>query len=77
MAESKENTAVEIVKESGGDGGELNSPPQSCHIPSLLIQLLDQLTAMGETAAQMKKAIKYEILSNPLLHINNRANYPL
>jgi hypothetical protein len=31
---------------------------------------------MGETAAQMKKAFKNEILSNPLAYIESRASYP-
>jgi len=47
-----------LARVSGGDGGELNSPSESCHIPRLLVQLLNKLTTMGETATQMKKAFE-------------------
>jgi len=56
--ESKENIAVETVKESGGDGGESNSPFQAYNLPGLIVRLLDQLSTLGETAGQIKKAMK-------------------
>jgi hypothetical protein len=37
---------------------ELNSPSEGCNLPGLLVRLLDQLTNLGETAAQIKKALK-------------------
>jgi hypothetical protein len=48
---------VEADKESGGDGGGSNSPSQACDLPGLLIRLLDQLTAIGETAMEIKKSL--------------------
>jgi hypothetical protein len=56
--ETQDNVAVETVKESGGDGGESNSPFQASHLPDLLVRLLDQLSAIGETAGQIKRAMK-------------------
>jgi len=53
---------TEVSFESGGDGGGSNSPSRAYHLPGLLLSLLDQLTTMGETAAQIKKAFKDGIL---------------
>jgi len=55
--EIKEKVAEETVKESGGDGGESNSPLQAHNLPVLLVRLLDQLSILGETAGQIKGAI--------------------
>jgi len=43
---------------SGGDGGESNSPFQAYNLPGLLVRLLDQLSTLGETAGQIKRAFK-------------------
>jgi hypothetical protein len=58
VEEGQENVAVETFKMSGGDGGELNSPSNNGNLPGLLLLLLDQLSMLGETADQIKKAIK-------------------
>jgi hypothetical protein len=42
----------------------LNPPTNGQNLPGLLIQLLDQLTTLGETAAQVKKALKKENLED-------------
>ena len=52
------NTAVETVKESGGDGGESNSPFQAYNLSGLLVRLLDQLSTLGETAGQIKRTFE-------------------
>jgi hypothetical protein len=37
--------------------GGSNSPSRADNLPGLLVRLLDQLTAIGKTAAQIKKAL--------------------
>jgi hypothetical protein len=56
--EDRIDTAVETVKGSGGDGGELNSPFQDYNFSGLVARLLDQLSNLGETAGQIKRAFK-------------------
>jgi hypothetical protein len=55
--ESPANVAVETFKDRGGDGGELNSPSQAYILPALLVRLLDQLSNLGDTAGQIKRAL--------------------
>jgi hypothetical protein len=43
-----------FLRVSGGDGGELNSVTLESPI-SLTFSLLDQLTALGDTARQLRK----------------------
>jgi hypothetical protein len=44
-----------------------NSPSRADNLPSLLVRLLDQLTAMGEIAAQIRKTFKEDHTSTPYI----------
>jgi hypothetical protein len=47
------------------DGGGSNSPSRPDNLPGLVVRLLDQLTALGEIAAQIKKTFKEEHTPTP------------